>query len=88
LQPVFTLGAEKLFSPVGILVLSRKLNRAKLIHGPRYRLALASGAAPLGRVKLLPCVSRGKVLGQFVAPRVDAVAKQLLCLIALPAGLC
>ncbi len=69
-----------------------KLDRAKLIHEPRYRLALTARAAPLGLLELLPGANCGKVLGQFlgqyVAPRVDAIAKQLLCLIALPAGLC
>ena len=62
------MGAKKLFSPFGILVLRWKLNRAKLVHEPRYRLVLASRAAPLGLLKLLLGARCDKVLGQFVAP--------------------
>ena len=82
------MGAKKLFSPFGILVLRWKLDRAKLIHEPSDRLALASRAAPLGLLKLLLGASCAQVLSQFVAPRVNAIPKQLLGLIALLAGLC
>ena len=82
------MGAEKLFSPRGILVLSRKLDRAKLIHELRHGLVLASRAAPLGPLEFLPGASRDKVIRQFVAPRIDSVPKQLLGLIAPPSGLC
>ena len=82
------MGAKKLFSPFWILVLRWKLDRAKLIHEPIYRLVLASCAQALGLLKLLLGASCAQVLGQFVAPRVDAIPKQLLCRIALLSGLC